>query len=94
MCNIQGVTGPTGPTGPVGIMGSTGSIGATGLTGPTGPTGPTGIIQPNPYNLYVQSTASPGGDGSQASPYQTIEEALAVARPNGVINVLSGTYPI
>ena len=68
--------------------------GVTGPTGPTGATGPTGSIQPNPYNLYVQSTASPGGDGSQASPYQTIEEALAVARPNGVINVLSGTYPI
>ena len=44
--------------------------------------------------MYVQSTAAPGGDGSQENPFQTIEEALAVSRPNGVINLLSGTYSI
>lgn len=100
---ISGTTGPTGPIGPTGTSGAAGSTGPTGATGPTGltgatgptgPTGPAGSIQTNPYNLYVQSTASPGGDGSQLEPFQTIEEALAVARPNGIINVLSGTYPI
>ena len=101
-----GITGPTGPTGPsgIGITGPTGPTGPSGIgiTGPTGPIGPTGIgitgptgsIEPNPYNLYVQSTALPGGDGSQEKPFQTIEEALAVALPNGIINVLQGVYPI
>ena len=59
-----------------------------------GPTGETGSIEPNPYNLFVQSSAAPGGDGSQAMPFQTIQEALNVAEPNGIINVLSGNYPI
>lgn len=81
---IYHIPGPQGPTGPSGI----------GITGPTGPTGPTGSIELNPYDLYVQSTAAPGGDGSQEKPFQTIEQALAVSRPNGIINVLSGTYPI
>lgn len=62
------------------------------VPGPTGPTGPTGSIEPNPYNLYVQSNALPNGDGSEEKPFQTIEEALNVVEPNGVINVLSGTY--
>lgn len=65
-----------------------------GLQGPTGPQGATGSIQANPYNLYVQSTAQPGGDGTQNAPFQTIEQALAVAKNNGTINILSGTYPI
>lgn len=65
-----------------------------GVTGPTGATGPTGSIEANPYNLYVQSSAQPGGDGSHLAPFQTIEQALAVVKPYGTINVLSGTYPI
>ena len=104
--NTKGATGPTGPTGPKGsdgIPGATGPTGPTGIrgsdgaTGPTGPTGPqgaTGSVEPNPYNLYVESSAAPGGDGSQISPYQTIEEALNVVEPNGIINVLPGTYPL
>ena len=80
--SVPGPQGATGPTGPQGI------------TGPTGPEGATGNIQANPYNLYVQSTAQPGGDGSQISPFQTIEQALTIAKTNGIINVLSGTYPI
>lgn len=88
------VPGPQGVTGPTGPMGTPGLVGVTGPTGPTGPTGATGSVDSNPYNLYVQSLAQPGGDGSQASPFQTIEQALAVAQPNGIINVLSGTYPI
>ena len=85
VCHITdsiGVTGPTGPTG------------ATGATGATGPTGPSGSLGVNPYDLYVQSSAQPGGDGSQLAPFQTIEQALAVVKPYGTINVLSGTYPI
>ena len=66
----------------------TDSIGVTGLTGPSGSLGV------NPYDLYVQSSAQPGGDGSQLAPFQTIEQALAVVKPYGTINVLSGTYPI
>lgn len=91
--NINGVTGPTGSQG-ISITGPTGPIGPTGATGPVGPTGATGTVEPNPYNLYVQSIAAPGGDGSQLAPFQTIEQALAVVRPNGIINVLSGTYSI
>ena len=79
------VVGPTGPAGNDGIPGEVGL---------TGPTGPAGSIEANPYNLYVSSSAPAGGDGSQASPFQTIEEALAVAKPNSTINVLPGTYPI
>lgn len=75
------------------ISGSIDSIGSQS-TGPTGPTGPTGNIETNPYNLYVESTAEAGGDGSQLRPFQKIEMALAVAQPNSVINILSGTYPI
>lgn len=94
-----GATGPTGPTGPSGDMGigptgPTGPTGIPGISGSTGPTGPTGSIEANPYNLYVEASAAPNGDGSQAFPFQTIEKALEVARPNSIINVLSGTYPI
>lgn len=89
----SGPTGPTGPTGAAGVTGPTGPAG-TGAAGPTGPTGATGSVQPNPYDLYVQAGAAPGGDGSQAAPFQTIAEALAAVEPDGVINVLRGTYPI
>lgn len=94
---IAGATGPTGATGVAGMVGATGPTGATGATGETGPTGPTGATggtEPNPYELYVQADALAGGDGSQAAPFQTIEQALAVSRPNGVVHVLRGIYPI
>lgn len=91
---IIGATGPTGEQGIPGVTGPTGPTGEQGLPGITGPTGPTGSIEFNPYNLYVESSAAPGGDGSQEKPFQTIQEALAVARPNATINVLPGTYPI
>ena len=42
----------------------------------------------------MQADAAPGGDGSQATPFQTIQQALAAAPPNSVIHVLRGTYPI
>lgn len=94
-----GAVGPTGPTGAgapgaAGPTGPTGAAGATGPTGPTGPTGAAGSVQPNPYDLYVQSDAAAGGDGSQVAPFQTIDEALAAVEPDGTIHVLRGTYPI
>lgn len=94
-----GAVGPTGPTGAgapgaAGPTGPTGAAGATGPTGPTGPTGATGSVQPNPYDLYVQSDAAAGGDGSQVAPFQTIDEALAAVEPDWTIHVLRGTYPI
>ena len=52
------------------------------------------MMDPDPYDLYVQADAAPGGNGSSISPFQTIEEALAVAPENGRINVLRGTYPV
>ena len=103
---LPGPTGPAGeaglpgPTGATGASGSTGATGATGPTGeagtegPTGPTGATGSLGANPYELFVQADAAPGGDGSQATPFQTIQQALAAAPPNSVIHVLRGTYPI
>ena len=51
------IPGPVGPTGP------------TGSTGATGATGPAWGIETNPYNLYVQADAAPGGDGSQDRPF-------------------------
>lgn len=90
----DGLPGPTGPAGADGLPGPTGPAGADGLPGPTGPTGATGAMEPNPYNLYVQADAAPGGDGSQAAPFQTIAQALAEVEPGGTINVLRGTYPV
>ena len=98
-----GMPGPTGPAGTAGVPGPTGPAGVAGVPGPTGPTGaagvpgptgPTGSIESNPYNLYIKADAAPGGDGSQAAPYGTFEQALAVARPGGFIHVLQGTYPV
>ena len=95
--SASGPTGPTGPAGPTGATGPTGPAGTQGATGPTGPTGatgPAGSVEPNPYNLYVQAGAIPGGDGTQAAPFETIEQALAVAQPGGAIHLLRGIYPL
>lgn len=94
MAGATGPTGPAGATGADGVAGAAGATGATGATGPTGPTGATGSLGANPYELFVQADAAPGGDGSQAAPYQTIQQALAAAPPDSVIHVLRGTYPI
>lgn len=83
-----------GPMGAAGIPGPTGPTGAAGIPGPTGPTGAAGSIDPDPYNLYVQSNAALGGDGSRKAPFQTIAQALAVALPDGIVHILRGTYPI
>lgn len=89
-----GIAGPTGATGSTGAAGIAGPTGATGATGATGPTGATGSIEQNPYNLYVRSDAAPGGDGTQAAPFETIEQALAVAKPGGTIHILRGSYSV
>ena len=92
-----GESGPTDPTGPAGVSGPTGPTGPAGESGPTGPTGPTGAAGqggPDPYALYVQADAAPGGDGTRAAPFQTLEQALAKALPNGTIHVLCGVYPV
>ncbi len=74
-------TGPTGPTGP------------TGETGATGATGPTGTFEPNPFDIYVQAGAV-GGNGTQASPYGTIQQGLTAVAPTGTVHILGGTYPV
>ena len=89
-----GGAGAAGPTGPAGATGAVGPTGPTGAAGATGPTGPTGSVEANPYNLYVQAGAASGGDGRPSAPFDTIEQALAAARPDGTIHVLRGTYPI
>ena len=78
---------PAGPTGP------TGDTGPTGPTGPTGDTGPTGTFEPNPFSVYVQAGAV-GGDGTQASPFGTIQEGVTAVSPTGTVHILGGTYPI
>ncbi len=88
-----GETGLTGPTGPTGSTGSTGVTGEGGPTGPAGPTGPTGTVEPNPFEVYVQAGAV-GGNGTQASPFGTIQQGLTAVSPTGTVHILGGTYPI
>lgn len=88
-----GLTGVTGPTGATGPTGTTGSTGATGPTGPTGATGATGTFEPNPFAVYVQAGAV-GGNGTQASPFGTIQQGVAAVSPTGTVHILGGTYPV
>ena len=77
---LPGPTGATGASGSTGATGATGPTGC-GRDGrdPTGPhparqglpgrralRGATGSLGANPYELFVQADAAPGGDGSQA----------------------------
>lgn len=43
-------------------------------------------------DLFVNANAQPGGNGSQATPYQTIGGALAQATPGTRIRIAAGTY--
>ena len=45
-----------------------------------------------PYKIYVDANAAPGGNGSQAHPFKTVAEAVAVAGPGATISIESGTY--
>ncbi len=89
-----GASGTSGPTGPAGTSGAAGPTGPTGAAGATGPTGPTGASASDPYDLYVQADAAPGGNGSRSAPFQTIADALAASLPDGTIHVLRGSYPV
>lgn len=42
--------------------------------------------------VYVDASAAPGGDGTQALPYQTIATGITNVLPGGVVNVAAGTY--
>ncbi|WP_434751325.1 collagen-like triple helix repeat-containing protein [Paenibacillus amylolyticus] len=91
-----GPEGPTGATGATGITGTTGAIGATGSTGATGATGvtgATGTFEPNPFDVYVLQGAV-GGNGTQASPFGTIQQGVTAVSPTGTVHILGGTYPI
>jgi hypothetical protein len=88
-----GETGSTGATGSTGPTGPTGATGATGATGPTGATGATGTFEPNPFAVYVQAGAV-GGNGTQASPFGTIQQGVTAVSPTGTVHILGGTYPI
>lgn len=51
----------------------------------------------NATRIFVSATAAPGGDGSAAAPFQTIQDALTTARASSkksIIQVLPGRYPI
>ena len=89
-CPENNVAGPTGATGATGATGPAGSDGAQGVQGITGATG---SLDPNPYDLYVQADAAPGGNGSITAPFNTIEEALAVAEASDVVILCMGLDP-
>ena len=74
-------------------IGATGATGADGKDGATGATGADGALLPNPYGLFVKA-GSTDGDGTQAKPFGTIDEAYSVVEPDGKITVLSGEYPV
>ncbi|MBD8837537.1 MULTISPECIES: collagen-like triple helix repeat-containing protein [unclassified Paenibacillus] len=88
-----GATGATGATGNTGATGATGLAGATGVTGTTGATGATGTVLPDPFNVYVLQGAV-GGNGTQASPFGTIQQGVTAVSPTGTVHILGGTYPI
>ena len=105
-----GLPGPTGATGASGSTGGNRRYGAhgcgrdggthrphrrdRGYRGRRALRGRPGAWAQTPMSCFVQADAAPGGDGSQAAPFQTIQQALAAAPPDSVIHVLRGTYPI
>ncbi len=44
------------------------------------------------HELHVDASARPGGDGSEESPFQAINEALAKARPGTRVRIEAGSY--
>lgn len=54
---------------------------------------PPATEDPTPsMTLFVSATSSPGGDGSQDAPFQTVAEALVAAPVGATINVAEGIY--
>jgi hypothetical protein len=43
-------------------------------------------------SYFIDAQAAPGGDGSEASPYRTINEALANSPPGAVLALAAGVY--
>ena len=43
--------------------------------------------------LFVNGSAAPNGDGSQAHPFRTIQQAAAIAMPGDEVVVAPGIYP-
>ena len=58
-----------------------------------GGTDPQPPVSTAPGALVVSPKGDDGGRGTEASPYRTIGQALAVARGGQVINVTPGSYP-
>ncbi len=50
--------------------------------------------QPPPYpnNIYVDGSVAASGDGTPATPFKTINEAIGVAVPGTGIHIAAGTY--
>ncbi|MFZ4465306.1 MAG: hypothetical protein ACOYN5_15780, partial [Bacteroidales bacterium] len=44
------------------------------------------------YTIYVDKNASPGGNGTQLAPYQTVLQAANAAGPGAVISIAANTY--
>ncbi len=44
--------------------------------------------------IFVDEAAEPGGDGSEASPFTGVGEALTDVPPGGLVYVAPGTYPV
>lgn len=44
------------------------------------------------YHLYVSTTGSDSGTGSETDPFRTIQKASSVAKPSTTIHVAAGTY--
>lgn len=53
----------------------------------------TGTIQPNPFEVFVLS-GGVDGDGSQVTPFGTIQQGITAVSPGGIVHILAGTYPI
>ena len=52
-----------------------------------------GMYRANPIStIYVDKNASPGGNGSKLTPYQTVTEAVNAATPGSAISIKSNTY--
>lgn len=60
--------------------------------GPIGPACSSRFPRLPGAGLYVDPAAAPGGDGSEAAPFATIAEALAVAGRDGVLGLAQGDY--
>ena len=53
---------------------------------------PVTIIAPVTDTWYVNASANPGGDGSEAKPFNTLNEALTAAENGNTIMIASGEY--